>query len=133
MTTTTRYRYFSGDTHLEVPAQRWTARVPAQYRDRAPRTVRLANGADGFLIEGSPVRENAFDLYDGLGSVANVTDEAGDVLVTYTYDAFGGIRTQSASSDNYWTFTGEQTDEVARPVVGALKYRGPRDLAGSTC
>jgi predicted TIM-barrel fold metal-dependent hydrolase len=67
MTTTTRYRYISGDTHLEVPAQRWTKRVPAPYRDRAPRTVRLSNGADGFLIEGSPVRENAFDLYGGKG------------------------------------------------------------------
>jgi RHS repeat-associated protein len=53
----------------------------------------------------------AYYLYDGLGSVANVTDANGDVLVTYTYDAFGGIRTQSAASDNYWTFTGEQTDE----------------------
>jgi predicted TIM-barrel fold metal-dependent hydrolase len=61
------YRYISGDTHLEVPAQRWTCRVPEKYRDRAPRTVRLANGADGFLIEGQPVRENAFDLYGGKG------------------------------------------------------------------
>jgi predicted TIM-barrel fold metal-dependent hydrolase len=70
MTTTTHYRYISGDTHLEVPAQCWTCRVPEKYRDRAPRTVRLANGADGFLIEGSPVRENAFDLYGGKGREA---------------------------------------------------------------
>jgi predicted TIM-barrel fold metal-dependent hydrolase len=52
---------------MEVPAWRWTNRVPAKYRDRAPRTVRLANGADGFLIEGAPVRETAFDLYGGKG------------------------------------------------------------------
>lgn len=57
----------SGDTHLEVPTQRWTNRVPDRYRDRAPRTVRLSNGGDGFLIEGSPVRENALDLYGGKG------------------------------------------------------------------
>jgi predicted TIM-barrel fold metal-dependent hydrolase len=63
----TTHRYISGDTHLEVPAQCWTCRVPERYRDRAPRTVRLANGADGFLIEGQPVRENAFDLYGGKG------------------------------------------------------------------
>jgi predicted TIM-barrel fold metal-dependent hydrolase len=61
------YRFISGDTHLEVPAQRWTCRLPEKFRDRAPRTVRLANGADGFLIEGQPVRENAFDLYGGKG------------------------------------------------------------------
>ena len=64
---TRTYRYFSGDTHLEVPAWRWTDRVPEKYRDRAPRTVRLANGADGFLIEGQPIRESAFDLYGGKG------------------------------------------------------------------
>ena len=60
-------RIISGDTHLEIPADRWTGRVPDRYRDRAPRTVRLENGADGFLIEGSPIRENAFDLYGGKG------------------------------------------------------------------
>ncbi|HLF77274.1 MAG TPA: amidohydrolase family protein [Dehalococcoidia bacterium] len=64
---TRNYRYISGDTHMEVPAWRWTKRVPEKYRDRAPRTIRLANGADGFLIEGSPVRETAFDLYGGKG------------------------------------------------------------------
>lgn len=61
------YRYISGDTHMEVPAWRWTGRVPERYRDRAPRVVRLANGGDGFLIEGQPVREMAFDLYGGKG------------------------------------------------------------------
>ena len=64
---TREYRYISGDTHMEVPAWRWTNRVPEKYRDRAPRTVRLSNGADGFVIEGSPVRETAFDLYGGKG------------------------------------------------------------------
>jgi predicted TIM-barrel fold metal-dependent hydrolase len=62
-----KYKIISGDTHLEVPAERWTQRIPERYRDRAPRTVRLANGADGFLIEGSAIRENAFDLYGGKG------------------------------------------------------------------
>ena len=64
---TREYRYISGDTHLEVPAWRWTNRVPEKYRDRAPRTVRLASGADGFLVEGQPIREMAFDLYGGKG------------------------------------------------------------------
>ena len=64
---TREYRYISGDTHLEVPAWRWTNRVPEKYRERAPRTIRLASGADGFLVEGQPVREMAFDLYGGKG------------------------------------------------------------------
>ena len=61
------YRYISGDTHLEVPAWRWTNRVPEKYRDRAPRTVRLANGGDALLVEGQPLRENANDMYGGKG------------------------------------------------------------------
>lgn len=61
------YSIISSDTHMEVPAERWTKRVPSKYRARAPRTVRLPNGADGFLIEGLAVRENAFDLYGGKG------------------------------------------------------------------
>jgi predicted TIM-barrel fold metal-dependent hydrolase len=59
------YKYISGDTHLEVPAWRWTNRVPEKYRDRAPRTVRLANGGDALLIEGIALRENANDMYGG--------------------------------------------------------------------
>jgi predicted TIM-barrel fold metal-dependent hydrolase len=62
-----QYRYLSGDTHLEVPAWRWTNRVPEKFRDRVPRTIRLPNGADGFLVEGRPIQENAFDLYGGKG------------------------------------------------------------------
>jgi hypothetical protein len=49
-------------------------------------------------------------LYDGLGSVTDLTDENGDVVDAYTYDVFGAIRTQSGSSNNYWLFTGEQRD-----------------------
>ncbi len=47
---------------------------------------------------------------DGLGSTINLTDSSGNVQVTYAYDAFGAIRSQSGSSSNYWLFTGEQRD-----------------------
>lgn len=41
--------------------------MPERFRDRAPRTVRLVDGSDGFLIEGQTIRQNAFDLYGGKG------------------------------------------------------------------
>ncbi len=47
---------------------------------------------------------------DGLGSTVNLTDSSGNVQVTYSYDAFGAIRSQSGSSGNYWLFAGEQRD-----------------------
>ena len=40
------YRLISSDGHLEVPPERWTPRVPKQYQDRTPRTVRLPDGGD---------------------------------------------------------------------------------------
>ena len=49
------YRIFSADSHLEISPERWTQRVPAKYRDRAPRLVKLANGGDGVIVEGRPL------------------------------------------------------------------------------
>jgi predicted TIM-barrel fold metal-dependent hydrolase len=42
----------SSDGHLEVRPERWTGRMPAQYRDTAPRTIKLPDGGDAILIEG---------------------------------------------------------------------------------
>ena len=49
------HRIFSADSHLEISPERWTARVPVQYRDRAPRLIKLANGGDGVVVEGRPL------------------------------------------------------------------------------
>jgi predicted TIM-barrel fold metal-dependent hydrolase len=48
------YRVISGDSHLDIPPERWVPHVPERWRDRAPRRVQLANGNDGLLIEGRP-------------------------------------------------------------------------------
>jgi hypothetical protein len=44
----------SSDGHLEVRPERWTPRMPAALRDRAPRTITLADGGDAILVEGQP-------------------------------------------------------------------------------
>ena len=51
----TQYRLFSADSHLEISPERWTARVPAKYRGRAPKLIKLANGGDGIIIENRPM------------------------------------------------------------------------------
>ena len=63
-------KYISGDSHLEVDSKWWVHRVVEKYRDRAPRVVRLENGADGWIIEGKPPRQVAADLYGGKGREA---------------------------------------------------------------
>lgn len=59
------YRYISADGHFESPPEQWTHRVPKQYRDRAPRRIKLANGGDGLLIEGRSLVYGGTSLYGG--------------------------------------------------------------------
>ena len=47
-----RYRVISGDGHIEISPDMWTHRVPKEWRDRAPRLVKLPNGGDGVVMEG---------------------------------------------------------------------------------
>ena len=78
------FKPISADGHLEVKPERWVHRVPAKYRDRAPRSVPLPDGGDGLLIEGQPLLEQNFiDLRAGRASGewspigAKVDDAAG--------------------------------------------------------
>lgn len=61
------YRFISGDSHLEIDSKWWLPRVPAQYRDQAPRVVRLPDGSDAWSVEGQTLRQIPFDLYGGKG------------------------------------------------------------------
>src|SRR5512145_568111 len=59
------YRYISADGHFESPPEQWTHRVPKQYRDRAPRRIKLADGRDALLLEGRPLVYGGTSLYGG--------------------------------------------------------------------
>jgi len=61
-----QYDFISSDTHLEVLPERWTGRVPAEYRDKMPRTVSHPDGGDAIQIEGAPLFQVAYlDLRAG--------------------------------------------------------------------
>lgn len=47
-------KIFSADSHVVEPADVWTARIEARFRDRAPHIVKEANGVKGdfFVCEG---------------------------------------------------------------------------------
>src|SRR5262249_25325752 len=63
-----QYRYISGDSHLEIDSKYWIDRVPAMYRDQAPRLVRQPDGSDAWTIGDKIVRPAAAaDLYGGKG------------------------------------------------------------------
>ena len=56
----------SSDGHLEVLPERWTPRMPARLRAKAPRTIRLPDGGDALQIENQEPRPVPFlDLRAG--------------------------------------------------------------------
>ena len=59
------YRHFSADSHFESLPETWTHRVPAQYRDRAPRRIKLADGRDAIIEEGQPLEYRGTNLFAG--------------------------------------------------------------------
>src|SRR6266704_2398960 len=59
------YRYLSADSHFESPPEQWIHRVPKQYRERAPRRIKLANGRDGLQLEGQRMLYGGTSLYGG--------------------------------------------------------------------
>jgi len=63
-----KYRYISGDSHLEIDSKHWLDRVPAKHRDQAPRLVRQPDGSDVWTINNKITRPAAAaDLYGGKG------------------------------------------------------------------
>jgi RHS repeat-associated protein len=58
-----------------------------------------------------------------LGSVRALSNDAGQVVATYTYDAFGALRHQTDGAGNPFTFTGEQVDgEIGLAYLRARYY-----------
>jgi predicted TIM-barrel fold metal-dependent hydrolase len=83
-----QYRLISADTHLEISPDRWTPRVPRAHRDRAPRLVKLADGGDGVMSEGT-------ELYVvGLGVAARPYEDHRIHGVTYEGSAGCGTPEQ---------------------------------------
>jgi RHS repeat-associated protein len=78
-----------------------------------------------------------FYHYDGLGSVAEITNSAGSVSENYTYDAFGMPSVTTSSIGNPYRFTGREFDEESgiyhyraraySPMIGRFLQRDPID------
>ena len=62
---------------------------------------------------------------DGLGSTRLLTDETGNIIDQYTYDAFGAERAHTGGSDNPFTYAGEQTDPEAGLIFLRARYYDP--------
>lgn len=70
----------SGDSHLQVPADAWTHRVPIQYRDLAPRRVKRPTGGEAV------VSADGRSYWGATGSYAGHTPETFDPMVAFDFD-----------------------------------------------
>lgn len=49
---TMNYKVINGDGHIDLNPDVWRNRVAAKWRDRAPKRVRMPNGADATVVDG---------------------------------------------------------------------------------
>ncbi len=78
----------------------------------------LVSGTDGAGVQ-------TYFLYDGLGSATGLTDGSGNNPVSYAYDIFGAIRSQTGSSPNYWLFAADQRDAESSFYYLRARYYDP--------
>ena len=62
------------------------------------------------LISQERGNADSYYLVDGLGSRRGLTDSAGNVTNTYSYDAFGNLVASAGGTANNYQFAGEQFD-----------------------
>jgi RHS repeat-associated protein len=63
------------------------------------------------LISQERGNADSYYLVDGLGSTRGLTDGAGNVTDSYSYDAFGNLIASAGNVENDYLFAGEQFDE----------------------
>jgi uncharacterized protein len=73
------YRLVSADSHLQVPADFWTDRVPSQYRDLVPKRVKLPEGGEAI------VAADGSQYFGATGSYAGHTPEDFDPIHAFDY------------------------------------------------
>lgn len=74
------YRLISADSHLQVPADHWTDRVPAKYQDLVPKRIKLPEGGEAIVAADGPM------YFGATGNYAGHTPEDFDPIHAFDYD-----------------------------------------------
>jgi RHS repeat-associated protein len=70
--------------------------------------------------------KTSYYLKDGLGSVTELTNSSGSVEVSYKYEAFGAIYSQTGTLVQPFTFTGREYDSESGLYYYRARYYDPR-------
>ncbi len=87
----------------------------------------LITGYDvcGEIIKSCTDEESCYYIYDGHGSVRFITDKEGKVKSTYSYSAYGELRSQSGNVDNSYLYCGENYDAETGLYYLRARYMDP--------
>jgi len=76
-------------------------------------------------LPGIPNYTPYYYLFDGLGSVVGLTDGAGTVVNTYSYEPYGKIRTSTGTVANTWLFASGYLDAQTGFYKFGMRYYDP--------
>jgi RHS repeat-associated protein len=99
------------------------AQAVVEYRPSGLVVVSYAHGND--LINQNRDGESSFYHVDGLGSTRALSDGGGNLIDTYSYQAFGELLNSSGGSENNYLFAGEQFDPVLGDYYNRARYYDP--------
>lgn len=94
--------------------------VLAEQTGAAP-AIYYLHGLD--LVAQSDGAATEYFLYDGLGSVRQLADAPGNVLLAQTYDPYGSVYTSVGVDASSYGFTGEQVDANGLVYLRARYYQ----------
>ncbi|MEJ1929429.1 putative Ig domain-containing protein [Nostoc sp. NIES-2111] len=95
-------------TNYLVDPMRGVSQVLLEYDTNGQITAEYTYGMG--LIKSERSGNETFYHTDGLGSTRLLTNATGQIIDTYTYDAYGRLLSSTGTSENSYQFAGEQRD-----------------------
>lgn len=95
-------------TNYLVDPMRGVSQVLIEYDNNGQILAEYTYGLG--LIKSDRSDNETYYHTDGLGSTRLLTNTAGQVVDTYTYDAYGRLLSQTGTEENSYQFAGEQRD-----------------------
>ena len=87
--------------------------------------IRYIRGYDLISSDSTAAKTYYHYASDELGSITHITDEEGNILNRYEYDAFGNFTVKEETIPNRFAFTGEQYDPVTSQYYLRARFYNP--------
>ncbi|AJQ29477.1 RHS repeat-associated core domain-containing protein [Pelosinus fermentans] len=86
---------------------------------------RLIRGHELIISDAEYARTYYHYAADEIGSITYLTDDEGDVLNRYEYDAWGNITEQEETVPNRFKYTGQQLDPITQQYYLRARFYNP--------